>query len=189
MGQHKNQQIGKTGGNSKQRRAKERAFRQEQGANEYAKQDAANNQIKNLSAPSPDLNTEKPQKANTKPQFQLARRLQGLQPIWRNLKHNTSSYSEWILRKTWQTITAIGVLAGLFAFFYPRIDVSASVELDSQDPLKTVFTIKNSGYMPLSNVKYSCALTRILTKQNITVLYARAWRSKKSTAEALYPIA
>lgn len=75
-----------------------------------------------------------------------------------------SSKARMILSWAWKLIGGFGVILGIAVTFYPRISVKPSDSLDPNNALKTPFIITNDSFMPISNVRYSCAIKDVKTK-------------------------
>jgi hypothetical protein len=168
-----NQHPANASGNSKQRRNKERQAQREGSPKKLTSTISSKDQLQFGDRSSHKPATISSQKTDKAQQLLAGRKTPELSTIWQKLKDNTvtpRSYLFTLISNSWRLVTGVGVIVGLIGFFYPRIDASVAAELDGQNPLKTAFTIKNSGYMPLVNLKYSCALDELKLKDETRLL-------------------
>ena len=64
--------------------------------------------------------------------------------------------------------TLIGALAAILTFF-PRLTISNTASIDSDDPFSTPFLIINDGYLPLSDVQFALHIRDLETLNNDTL--------------------
>lgn len=88
---------------------------------------------------------------------------QNKQKITPQKQQTTSQKYRRIPRVSLEIISFLIGLAGIFFVVYPRFSVSSGTPLDVHNPFKTPFIIKNDGYLPMFNVKYSLTAEKMVT--------------------------
>lgn len=72
-----------------------------------------------------------------------------------------------ISKKAVAAILFVITVLGFLFLVYPRISVYPGESLDPHNPLKTPFIIKNDGYLPVRDIKYSLFLKDVHLKPGI----------------------
>jgi hypothetical protein len=73
-------------------------------------------------------------------------------------------------RVSWGIILAIVSLGISLIAFWPRLSVDCGESLDSQNPFKTSFVVKNEGYVFCYPVHYSLAIKKVELENNINLI-------------------
>jgi hypothetical protein len=76
-------------------------------------------------------------------------------------------------------------IAGFLFLVYPRISVYPGISLDLRNPFQTPFMIKNDGYLPLYNIKYSLIAERMELVNGTT--FINSGGSINNTVDKLSP--
>jgi hypothetical protein len=77
---------------------------------------------------------------------------------------NTLSKKRLFFGYFWKCFVGFAVILGVVVILYPKPTVEPYSYLDPKNPLKTSFKISNDSFLPLYNVKISCAIREVKCK-------------------------
>jgi hypothetical protein len=80
------------------------------------------------------------------------------------------------LKSFWGLIAGIGVITGLWMFFWPKVTVTSLSPLNPSEALSAPFIISNDGYLAIGEVRVACTINKIVTAQKVTYLPAEKKR-------------
>ncbi|MCD4720771.1 MAG: hypothetical protein K8S13_13080 [Desulfobacula sp.] len=78
-----------------------------------------------------------------------------------NKRNQTVSKSIAFSKKLFGSILSLIAVGGFLFAVWPRISLSPGISLDLHKPFETPFIIRNDGYLPLCDVKYSLIAERM----------------------------